>query len=717
MKNNKEIRAARQKILLDAKEKLKKEFIGLDEIIDEIIRLVSPWFITPEVMKRPTIISLWGMTGTGKSSVVRRLIDLLGYTGRAAFFDCGTEVADDRLGNIAEKVNDLLGIDNDTYNISKNQSNANDLIFVFDEFQYARTISQDGEELNKPSLRVIWQLIDTGILDLGKDRYSWDVYRFFSWIDDISSFVEDHGNIKLVENMINNRSDVKLLIDDVGFFLYDRATNLIAPELGLDKDDCKYRDPYSPLAFIKDDYFSVTVKQLNKIEKGLGKKYLNKLRNAQTISESYDICIDIKKRLTGADISIDCSGSLVFVIGNLDEAFKVEGEINPDFDADIFHDITQKVTITDIKDALKSKFRAEQIARIGNNLIKYPTLNKSSFEKIIKLEVSRILNDFNSVTGLSVSLEPSIYALLYNEGVFPVQGVRPIFTTISGIVSPILSKVVCHDSNAVLGLKNEDDFSVKDFKIGKTTILIKYEDSIVEEYDYKLSLGVLRDPTNRKTRYISSVHEAGHAIVMSSVTGELPTKIVSVSSDKGGFCDTYLSSKEGEIRTKKDVDNNIAISLGGYEAERLIFSDRPEMCLMGSSNDVEDCWNDFLNNAYSVGYFEPVSFENYNIKTSGDGIPSGISDDFYVHVNPGLSHPLPKACKYVFDNIREETKIILKKEIKLLKETALVLGKKGSIDSNEFLELIKKYGNELSEESMKKTRELYSEKYYLDCLK
>jgi cell division protease FtsH len=47
------------KTLEKARETLKKEFIGLDEIIDQIITAVTPWYVTPEVIQRPVVVSLW----------------------------------------------------------------------------------------------------------------------------------------------------------------------------------------------------------------------------------------------------------------------------------------------------------------------------------------------------------------------------------------------------------------------------------------------------------------------------------------------------------------------------------------------------------------------------------------------------------------------------------------------------------------------------------
>ena len=52
---------------------------------------------------------------------------------------------------------------------------------------------------------------------------------------------------------------------------------------------------------------------------------------------------------------MNCNRSLIFVLGNLDEAFGVEGDLNPDIDADVFYDKTSSVSITDIKNALKER--------------------------------------------------------------------------------------------------------------------------------------------------------------------------------------------------------------------------------------------------------------------------------------------------------------------------------------------------------------------------
>ena len=64
-----ELRKKNDKLLAVGNE-LKKEFIGLDETIHQIISAVRVWYLMPELMTRPIIINLWGLTGTGKNTPV-----------------------------------------------------------------------------------------------------------------------------------------------------------------------------------------------------------------------------------------------------------------------------------------------------------------------------------------------------------------------------------------------------------------------------------------------------------------------------------------------------------------------------------------------------------------------------------------------------------------------------------------------------------------------
>jgi cell division protease FtsH len=51
--------------LLMVKDELKKQFIGIDDVIDQVINAVRVWYLMPELMTRPLIVNLWGLTGSG----------------------------------------------------------------------------------------------------------------------------------------------------------------------------------------------------------------------------------------------------------------------------------------------------------------------------------------------------------------------------------------------------------------------------------------------------------------------------------------------------------------------------------------------------------------------------------------------------------------------------------------------------------------------------
>ena len=65
-------------------EQLRAYFIGIDDIIVELIDAMRVWYVMPEVLVRPVIINLWGMTGVGKTDLVRRLVKGLELQDRFA---------------------------------------------------------------------------------------------------------------------------------------------------------------------------------------------------------------------------------------------------------------------------------------------------------------------------------------------------------------------------------------------------------------------------------------------------------------------------------------------------------------------------------------------------------------------------------------------------------------------------------------------------------
>lgn len=679
-------RKDRIKLLDSALVQLKREFVGLDDIIDQLGASVYAWYVTPEIITRPTIVSIWGMTGTGKTSVVKRLISLLYLDDVRISFDCGE--CRDNNKSISTDIMDTFGKSEES-DSGDRFSGSNSLVFMFDEFQYARTINESGEEEVAPSLRPIWSILDSGIIDI--NDYNYDFSSLCDFIDELVDTSKSLPHIIIKDNHIESPDDVSAFLN-IMFFHYDRG-----PSIKTDNTE----DQNKPLEVLTSRYLRTIIRRLNNKSDALGSRVAKELLSGEyTIGQLAERLEDIKK-LAASSRKLDCSKSLVFILGNLDEAYKDSSDISPDIDADLFYDITSRVTTTDIKEALKERYRPEQIGRLGNNIIKYPTLSKDSFKKIIDLEIGRILDRFSEVDKIKVVFEQSMKDLLYSESVYPTQGVRPVLSSIDTLITPYLSKVVEHKGRSK-SVSIDVVSGVRDFRLPSVDIRLKFdkaEEVIVEQ---KLELGKERCPENRKKRFICAVHEIGHAVMYSWCKGEVPDNIVSVSTDHGGFCSTYDRRFAGEIDCRRDVLDEVRISLGGYQAERVIYSN-PDMWLLGSSSDIRSLWKELSSAVMDCGFDLPLPLSHRDVEQNGS-ISNGLDckDVMVTNKSTGdgrILELIKEGMDYVWS--------VLSEEKELIKKAAIKLGEQGSMSGQEFLDFIRQYGNKLTPDKMK---EVYNER-------
>ena len=119
--------------------------------------------------------------------------------------------------------------------------------------------------------------------------------------------------------------------------------------------------------------------------------------------------------------------------------------------------------------AMKSRFREEQIARFGNNIISYPSLKRCDFEKVISLELSRLSTEFLEISGVSLWFSDKLKRLICSEGVYPVHGVRPVLSSIGSFISPKLSNILieAEDNNFTEATFDvlEDSFDVDEVSL------------------------------------------------------------------------------------------------------------------------------------------------------------------------------------------------------------------------------------------------------------
>ncbi len=679
--------------LEEVKKKLKEDFVGIDSVIDRVISSISPWYLTPEVIERPLVVSLWGLTGTGKTSLVRKLVEYLNLSERLVYFDCGehdkdsgstiTDIIDQQFGE-----EDFLG------------GPVKDIIFVFDEFQCARTLNMHGEEESKANLRAVWSIMDSGILNINEYRY--EVTKFSNFVDDLEQFCKENPGVSIKDGYYNKQF-IPIVKQVLGLFHYDTRYEMETADDSDTVDKLEILPTYLKRTFVG---------YLNKYESGYGFDMYKKYISCTDLGDAFEI---LKKacKIIKEPKKIDCSKGLVFVLGNLDEAYGIHDDISPDVEADMFRSITEDIGITEVKTALQERFRNEQIGRFGNNIITYPSLSKKNFQEIIDKEITRIFDKFKPISGISeIKVGNNFKDLIYAEGVFPVQGVRPVLSTIGNLLTSRLSVIVREKPDNTESTLI--DTKSKNFDKDVVEIFITFYDKsgkVLKEVKEKedLSLGKLRNVDNCGRIAAQAVHEASHSVVYLKTTNRFPSSIVAVSSMGGGVM--YQDHKKfSDITSREEVDGSIMTGLAGYLGEKLFFE--PEKCLMGSSSDIREAWEELSQAFYQGGYVYPMLFSSSVGEVDNTGKPFGLLDEtLSIFKEDGIRGMLKKK----FDELTEATNKVLEDEKELIRQMALYLVKNRTMSVATFKNYIKKYSKTMTLEKIKKSEKTLND-YYMNVL-
>jgi len=490
------------------------------------------------------------MTGTGKSSLVITLAELLGLNEKLFQYDLGTNNFGYRMYNDMYQLNELA--------IGK------PFIVIFDEFQNARTIDEKNIEKEPSDMKAIWNFIDSGKLS------------YVPWTTQNS-----RSKICNFRNRIFSCVKEGIKIED-GKYVGDKE--LYKNIMSIDTDDATVFTE-SILSHIQIFFPALGYYELQKM--------LLKLNEIELLTLLDDL---YQKSLSQS--SIDVSKALVFIIGNVDEAFNMNNELNPDIDPDMYREVTLKITIPHIKNALQKRFRNEQIARLGNIHYIYPALGSKEYKNIINKKIDDITEKFKKETGIQVHFDTSIQTLIFEEGVYPVQGTRPLFSTLYYLVNSKLGHFIV-------------DFFGKDAK-EIDNLFISFEKGVmygraffnnkivsIREYSCITELGKLRENKQDDNQAITSVHEAGHAVLSIILLNRIPNYIRSRSA--GSKTNGFVSGNIFDSTIiKNDILNRIAILFGGMTAEQLIFGE--SLLTSGSSSDIEQATKFSLSIAKTEGF-------------------------------------------------------------------------------------------------------------------
>jgi len=602
--------------LENASIQLKKQFFGIDKIIDNIIDNIRAWYLFPELNNRPHIVCLMGLTGVGKTDLIRNLCSHLDISSNFA------EIQMDGRSNSTETIKDIL-----MHTTINPESHS---VLLLDEIQRFKTKDEEGNDIRDGGMQDVWMLLSDGTL----------------------------GN----KNSL--KSDLISQLMDVNYDIYrdDKKKNET-------KDDKDNEDPLNELVAEEDEEETMyswsnqyRASKMYQIDNTTSKEeYM-----AMSLYEMRDKLVQL---LSSADTFVPkpYRKMLIFISGNLDEAFHVATDASTsEIDADFIHEETSKVTVVDIKDALGKRFKPEQIARFGNNYVIYPSLNRQAYYGIIGRRLDNFVESANAYlkdAGFSLYVDKSIDDLIYNNGVYPAQGARPVISTIDNFINNIIPNVIidCEENNyrgevCISSTPSEGDFVV--YRFGENERRIPF----VGELDR-----IRKDEQVKKNNMaMVAVHESGHALVHSLVFGVAPksAKIGLASSNMGGFVFSSVAPT-----TKEEFENSIKVSYAGRAAEELAFGS--EFVSDGATSDYASVISKFVTMARKSGmYGDPVVVgDNINVSLTDGTLSDG-------EIRKHASRIYAETIGLLRDNI-----VVLKQMSKLLLEKRELTSK----DIREFL--------------------------------
>ena len=406
-------------------------------------------------------------------------------------------------------------------------NNAKPAIVLFDEIQRFYTIDSEGKPLLNTRFQDFWELLSDGKLAKRDAKES----------------IDDYLQRYLYAAMQRQKRKQKL-----------KDAPSMPP------------DPLNPMGVIssEDEEATVGVWEAQSLKKIFDlKESVNEI--AEMREEDVLMMMQQTREKKKVYEPINHAKTLIIISGNLDEAYSMANETGEtDIEADIFRAYTEKITIVDIKNALSRKFKPEQVARFGNIHLIYKSLRKVDFEHLIQEELVKICKKNKEHFGVDIEISQNFNQLIYQNGVFPVQGVRPVFSSITDIVEANLSKLLFEAfMGNLMHIAMDYDFEKKKIVAqlaGKRTI----------ELDYVGKIDQIRQDNSPDMIASIAVHESGHAITYGILLGLAPLQLKSrvASRYAQGF-----SFPHSIHLSKENIVSKIKIYLAGGIAEEIIFGE------------------------------------------------------------------------------------------------------------------------------------------------
>ena len=438
----------KQKYLKEIGENLKKRFHGIDTIIDKIIDQIETWYLFDDLLYRPTVINLFGLTATGKSTLVKDLVKSLNMYEKFIEIDLGKSF------NYTKSTvffRDEGPITSRIYNTLKDTDEKG--ILLIDEIQKMK--DQNASVFNE-----IWGLLSDGKIGSGHVAIN-KVDAIIDMLEsEITNYQDAITEFEYMRNLDNpdpnnfNYSEMKLkgwnpITQPIPFSKKYYINNYLSSITLENFEDLRPLFDYHNFSLNKTGYpfgFDNILKKMYENNKITLNKILE-LPNFAFIKPLIKIAQNYKKYLIDKYNKVSSkdplvfSKLLIFITGNVNELYLDSKNIN--ISADELHQKTMKLTTDDLKNELLKIFKPEEVSRFGGNFIIFPSLSSEAFRSIIIDKLEQIEKDVKNISNIKVKLITDKY-LDYLERVSIVAslGARPVISRIYTEINIVVPKLI-----------------------------------------------------------------------------------------------------------------------------------------------------------------------------------------------------------------------------------------------------------------------------------
>lgn len=196
---------------------------------------------------------------------------------------------------------------------------------------------------------------------------------------------------------------------------------------------------------------------------------------------------------------------------------------------------------------------------------------------------------------------------------------------------------------------------------------------------------------SKREREITAYHEAGHALVASVLPYADPVQKISIiSRGRAAGYTLKLPDEDRRMHTKKEFIDDIAMTLGGYVTEEMIFED----LTTGPSNDLQviaGLARDMVTKYGMSDKLGPVAFEG----TGRQIIGGGFSED--RGYSPEVAKLIDDEVSRIIEEGKQRARDILTEHRGALDAIAKKLVEVETLERDEYEEILKEEGVEIQD--------------------